>query len=96
VPKMMVRKAEDVPAPDKTTKAVREQQQLYEGFIAQAKGSVGELSLAPGEELRSVKVRVRRAATRIGTELEIWDADGKVYFTSPEPTPKRGRPRKAS
>jgi len=96
VPKMLVRKAEDVPAAQKTTKAVLQQQQMYDGFIAEAKGQVGELTLGPDEAIRSVKVRVRRAGTRKGANLDIWDADGKVYFKSTEPAPnaKRGRPRK--
>jgi len=90
----MVRKAAEVPAPDKTAKAVREQKQLYESFIQQATGNAGELSLEAGDAIRSIKVRLRRAATRLGVSLDIWDADGKVYFQAETARRGRGRPRK--
>ncbi len=41
---------------------------------------LAELTLDAGESVRSVKLRLRRASTRTGAKLEIWDADGKVYF----------------
>jgi hypothetical protein len=41
-------------------RVVREQQELYESFIRDAEGNVGELELGLGEELRSAKVRLRR------------------------------------
>jgi hypothetical protein len=96
VPKLMIRKAADVPAPNRTAKAVREQQQLYEGFIRQATGNVGEVSLEAGDGIRSIKVKLRRAGTRVGVNLDIWDVDGKVYFQSEAPRPRRGRPRKTA
>jgi hypothetical protein len=65
----------------------------YEGFIQSINGDVGELELSPDEQVRSVKVRLRRAATRLGHEVEMWDAEGRVYFRVAS---KRGRPRKAS
>jgi hypothetical protein len=95
MPKFMVRTSAEVPAPDRTTKAVREQQQLYEDFIRQATGNVGEINLEPGDAMRSIKVKLRRAGTRLGTTLEIWDANGKVYFQGAAPK-RRGRPRKAA
>ena len=94
MPKLSVRKLADVPLPIHTNKAVQEQQKLYEGFIASATGSVGELALDAGEAVRSVKTRLRRAATRIGRKLEIWDVDGKVYFQAEATTPRRVRARK--
>ena len=94
MPTLSVRLLSDVPAPSRTSRAVREQQELFEGFIRQAEGNVGEIELEPGDALRSIKVRLRRAATRLGASLEIWDADGKVYFQSETPKPTRGRPRK--
>ena len=96
MPKLSIRKPGEVPAPIRTSKAIQEQQKLYEGFIAEATGSVGELVLDIDEAIRSVKTRLRRAATRIGRRLEIWDADGKVYFQSETPRPGRGRPRKTA
>ena len=94
MPKLSVRKATEVPAPIHTNRAMIEQQKLYESFIAQATGSVGELVLDAGESIRSVKTRVRRAASRIGRTLEIWDADGKVYFQAEAPRVRRTRARK--
>jgi hypothetical protein len=52
---------------------------------------VGDLELEPGENVRSVKVRLRRASSRLGIDLEIWDANGHVYFRR---VTRRGRPRK--
>lgn len=93
MPRMQVRKAADVPTPTRASRAVREQQQMYEDFIRQINGDVGELELAPSEQTRGVKVRLRRAATRLGTNVEIWDANGRVYFKT---ATKRGRPRKTA
>ena len=56
-------------------------------------GDVGELDLGPDETSRAVKVRLRRAATRLGKDIESWDANGRVYFRL---IAKRGRPRKTS
>jgi hypothetical protein len=92
VPKLTIRKPTDVPPPNRTSKAVREHQMRYEGFIRDIGTEVGELELGTDEKVRGEKVRLRRAATRLGVELEIWDANDRVYFRS---TPKRGRPRKA-
>jgi uncharacterized protein YheU (UPF0270 family) len=64
----------------------------YESFIRDAGTDVGELELSADENVRGEKVRLRRASTRMGVDLEIWDANNRVYFRS---TPKRGRPRKA-
>jgi hypothetical protein len=64
----------------------------YEGFLQAINGDVGELELSPDEPVRGVKVRLRRAATRLSREIEIWDADGRVYFRV---ATKRGRPRKS-
>jgi hypothetical protein len=70
---------------------VREAQEQYERFIQSINGDVGELELSEGEQLRGIKVRLRRAASRLGREIEIWDADGRVYFRVAS---KRGRPKK--
>ena len=93
MPKLELRKPSDVPTPNRASRAVQEQQQLYENFIRQLNGNVGELQLEPGEQLRSIKVRLRRAATRLGAQVEIWDANGRVYFRA-EGQRRRGRPRK--
>ena len=68
---------------------------MYEDFIGQLDGNVGELELVPDEQIRGVKVRLRRAATRMNKPVEIWDANGKVYFKA-EGARRRGRPARAS
>jgi hypothetical protein len=65
----------------------------YEEYVQAVNSDVGELELSPDEQARSVKVRLRGAATRLGREIEIWDADGRVYFRV---ATKRGRPRKST
>ena len=92
MPSLKVRDASEVPTPSKSSKAVHEAQLQYEGFIQAINGDVGELELSPDEQVRSVKVRLRRAATRLSREIEIWDVDGRVYFRVAS---KRGRPRKS-
>jgi hypothetical protein len=91
MPSMTVRRIQDAPPPDRSTKAIRDAHQEYEGFINAINGDVGELELYPHEQPRSVKVRLRRAATRLGREIDIWDVGGRVYFRVEA---KRGRPRK--
>ena len=93
MPNLTVRNASEVPSPRKTSKAVHEAQLEYEGFIQAINGDVGELELSPDEQPRSVKVRLRRAANRLGREIDIWELDNRVYFRV---AAKRGRARKAS
>ena len=94
MPRLEIRRPSEVPAPSRSSRAVQEQQQVYESFIREINGNVGELELSSEENMRSVKVRLRRAATRVGSEIEIWDADGKVYFKATTGR-RRGRPPKA-
>jgi hypothetical protein len=72
---------------------VIERQQIYEEFVKSAGTDVGELELGPDENVRATKVRLTRAASRLGVTVEVWDAKGKVYFSK---TVKRGRPRKTT
>jgi len=92
MPTFAVRKANQVPAPDNTSNAVKEQRRVYDTFIGEIGGNVGELELGPGESVRRVKFGLTRAATRQGTTIQTWDANGKVYF---QKDVHRGRPRKA-
>jgi hypothetical protein len=92
VPTFTVRKANEVPPKAAASKAVRERHSVFEAFIRDVGGGVGELALGPDEGVRSTKVALRRASTRIGTPITIWDANGSVYF---QKEVKRGRPRKA-
>jgi hypothetical protein len=92
MPTFQKRTAAEVPQPSRVSRAVREQQELYDNFIKSAGTDVGELELGPDENIRATKVRLTRAATRLGTQLQIWDANGKVYFSR---AVKRGRPKKA-
>jgi hypothetical protein len=93
MPTLHVRTAAEVPQPNRVSKSVREQQQIYENFVKAAGTDVGELELGPDEAVRAIKVRLTRAASRLGTEVQVWDADGKVYFSR---TAKRGRPKKTA
>ena len=93
MPNLSLRKPEEVPQPSRAPRALQEQRRLYEDFVRQVGADVGELQLGDDENLRSVKVSLRRAATRLGSQIEVWDADNKVYFKS-ESRPRRGRPRK--
>jgi hypothetical protein len=95
MPKLQLRKLEEVPSPSKTSRAVLEQQLLYDGFIKQLNGHVGQLELEPGEAVRIIKVRLRRASSRLGIPLEVWDFDGRVYFRSEGQRRRRG-PRKTT
>ena len=91
MPTMTIRSASEAPVPNRSTKAIRDAQLQYEEYVQAINSDVGELELSPDEQPRSVKVRLRRAATRLGRDIEIWDANGRVYFRVAS---KRGRPRK--
>lgn len=71
---------------------MREQQQRYDDFVRTIDTSdVGDLELEASENLRSVKVRLRRASSRLGLDIDIWDTNGHVYFRR---VTRRRRPRK--
>jgi hypothetical protein len=59
--------------------------------LRQLDDNVGELELEAEEAIRSVKVRLRRAAVRLGMELDVWDVNGRVYFRIRQ---RRNRPRR--
>src|SRR4029078_2907588 len=94
MPTMTVRSATQVPQPSRVSRAVREHQELYEGFIKQIGEDVGELDPAPGEQVRALQVRLRGVSTRLGVQIEIWNANEKVSFAVPSTTRSRGRPPK--
>ena len=92
MPVLHVRKPTEAPLPSRSSRTVREQQQKYDEFVRRIEVSdVGDLELDPNENLRSVKVRLRRASSRLGIDIDIWDANGRVYFRR---VTRRGRPRK--
>ena len=94
MPLLHVRKPSEAPPPSRSSKAVREQQQKYDEFIRSIDASeVGDLELESNENVRSVKVRLRRASSRIGIDIDIWDANGHVYFRR---ITRRGRPRRSA
>jgi hypothetical protein len=94
MPLLHVRKPSEAPPPSRSSKAVREQQQKYDDFIRSIDAAeVGDLELEPTENVRSVKVRLRRASSRIGIDIDIWDASGHVYFRR---VTRRGRPRRSA
>ena len=92
MPVLRLRKPNEAPLPSRSSRAVREQQQKYDDFVRRVEsGEVGELELEPAENVRSVKVRLRRASSRLGLDVDIWDANNRVYFRR---VTRRGRPRK--
>jgi len=94
LPQLHVRKPSEAPLPSRSSRTVREQQEKYDDFVRKIDASdVGDLELEPAENVRSVKVRLRRASSRVGVDLDIWDVNGHVYFKR---VTRRGRPRKAS
>ncbi len=94
MPLLHVRKPSEAPPLSRSSKAVREQQQKYDDFIRRIDTSeVGDLELEPNENVRSVKVRLRRASSRIAIDVDIWDVNGHVYFRR---VTRRGRPRRSA
>ena len=92
MPTLAVRQLAQVPSPRSTSTASLKQQRTYEGFLRDVgSANVGELHLDASENLRSVKVRLRRAAKRSGVEIEVWDIDGKVYFRNASRPARRPR-----
>ncbi len=92
MPVLHLRKPAEAPLPSRSSRAVREQQQRFDEFVRRVEiTDVGDLELEAGENLRSIKVRLRRASSRLGIDIDIWDADGHIYFRR---VTRRGRPRK--
>ena len=92
MPMLHVRKPNEAPLPSRSSRAVRERQQKYDEFVRRIEVSdVGDLELEASENVRSVKVRLRRASSRLSVDLDIWDANGHVYFRR---VTRRGRPRR--
>ena len=92
MPVLHVRKPNEAPPPSRSSRTVREQQQKYDEFVREIEvNDVGDLELEPNENIRSVKVRLRRASSRLSIDLDIWDANGHVYFRR---ITRRGRSRR--
>jgi hypothetical protein len=92
MPVLHLRKPNEAPQPSRSSRAVRELQQKYDEFVRRIETTdVGDLELEPSESVRSVKVRLRRASSRVGVDLDIWDVNGHVYFRR---VTRRGRPRR--
>src|SRR5579872_3023666 len=97
MPTFTARKSTDVPAASRTSSAARKQQALYESFIRDVPGdSVGELELSEGETARGIRTRLRRASSRLGRTIEVWDAEGIVYFQAAAPKRRSTRQSKSS
>ena len=92
MPMLRIRKPSEAPPPSRSSRAAQKQQRRYDEFVRKVDVSeVGDLELEPSESSRSVKVRLRRASSRLNIDLEIWDADGHICFRR---MMRRGRPRK--
>jgi len=94
MPTLHVRKQGEAPAPLRTSRAVRELHQQYDDYVKSVDANnVGDLELEPTDQVRSIKVRLRRASTRLGIKLDMWDTNGHIYF---QREIRRGRPKKQS
>ena len=95
--KFAYRKPSEVPSYTHTNPDVIELQKTYDGYISamipSAKNMVGVLELDTSESTRSVKIRVRRAATRKGVNVKVWGYKREVFF---QVEPRRGRRRNQS
>ena len=59
----------------------RESMRQYETYVLGVKkGRAGRLAPAGPETPKGVALRVRRAARRLGANVEVWVADDVVYF----------------
>ena len=64
-----------------TPSAVQNRMRQFESYASEvAAGEVGVLEPEHAETTRSLAMRMSRAATRLGREIETWSADGKLYF----------------
>ncbi len=53
----------------------------YEGFLTKVtKGHVGKLAPSRGETARGLVLRIKRAGTRVGNDVDAWVVDGVAYF----------------
>jgi hypothetical protein len=92
MPLFNVRSPSEVPQPSKSPKSVQEYRRQYEDYVRTIADNVGELGLLPGDTIRSVKLRLRRAARRVGIDLEVWDAGERVYFRKRKKKAESWRP----
>ena len=96
MPTLHVVSLAQAPQPSRVSKAVREQQMVYENYINMIGMDVGDLELTGEDDMRSLKVRLRRASSRMGLKIDMWDLNNHLYFTVKQnPVVRRGRPRKS-
>ena len=66
-----------------TPPSMKRRMQEYEGYVTGLKkGQAGKLVPSDGESLRSLALRVSRAAKRAGKPVTAWVGDDAVYFTT--------------
>ena len=80
MPRLNIRRPDEVLVPVIKDKSSAELRADFEQLIRDADGGVGELRLTSGDKARSLRVRLSQAARRLGTSLEIWESDGRLYF----------------
>ena len=83
MPTLDILATEVAPVPSKGTNAEQEARSAYEGFIwriNEMDDKVGKLTLEGGERLGSVRMRLSHAARRLNKGLEVWQANGNLYF----------------
>ena len=80
MPRLTIRRPDEVLIPLIKDKSSAELRADFEQLIRDADGGVGELRLSSADRVRSLRVRLSQAARRLGTSLEIWESDGRLYF----------------
>jgi hypothetical protein len=64
-----------------TASALSRRMREYEGFVTAVKrGQTGKLVPSDGETAASVRLRVARAARRVGKPIQTWTVEDTVYF----------------
>ncbi len=64
-----------------TPSAMQSRMRQFESYATDVgAGEVGVLEPENTETTRALAMRLSRAATRLGCEIESWPSDGKLYF----------------
>lgn len=82
MPKAIGRSLSNVPPPGpRTSRKAKDKMYAFDGFIRMLdQNDVVEVELDAGDNLRSVKVSLRRAAARLGYGIDLWDSGRSVFI----------------
>jgi hypothetical protein len=83
--KVRIRKLSEVPPPPPALPKYRNRRfavtDEFEEYVLALDGTkVGEVRLEASDELPLIKSRLKRVAARVGREIRVWEARGKLYF----------------